>query len=88
MNKHKKTEYDTHHLVNRSRGWSNDVNNLIRLKRKEHEARHVLFGNDDIKEALLKLFMLWKDAIKDWVLKRELYYCLQNIDIKQQCFNS
>ena len=84
----RKTEYDTHHLVNRCKGGSNDVNNLVRMSRKEHEAWHILFGNDDIKDALLKVFMFWKDSLKDWVIKRNLYYCLQNIDIKPQCFNS
>lgn len=88
MNKHKKTEYDLHHIwINKCNWWSNDPVNVVRMKRKEHEAYHVLFNNEWFKEALIKLFLLWESCIKDWPLKRELWYCLQNIDYKPQCFN-
>lgn len=59
MNKHKKTEYDVHHIgVNICNGGSNDPNNLIRMKRKKHEAYHILFENMSFKEALIELFLM------------------------------
>jgi hypothetical protein len=90
MNKHKKkVEYDVHHIwVNVSRWGSNDPVNLVTMKRKEHEAYHVLFSNEWFKEALIKLFLLGEKTLKDWPLKKELRYCLQNIDYKPQCFKS
>lgn len=86
MSKKRRTEYDTHHLINRCNGWSDDPNNLVRMKRKQHEARHILFENEGVKEALINLFLLWEKCLKDWNIKRELWKCLQDLEYKNGVF--
>ena len=86
MSKKRRTEYDTHHLINRCNGWSDDPNNLVRMKRKQHEARHVLFENEGVKEALINLFLLWEKCFKDGKIKKQLRECLQWLEYKTWVF--
>ena len=45
MSHKKRVDYDFHHLVPKSKNGSMQSTNLVRLKRKEHEAYHTLFSN-------------------------------------------
>lgn len=86
-NKHnKRTEYDLHHLVNKCNSGSDSPSNLIRMKRKKHEARHILFENMWFKEALLELFLMGEKCLKDGTTKRVLFQCLKDIDYKWEVF--
>ena len=86
MSHKKRVDYDFHHLVPKSKNGSMQSTNLVRMKRKEHEAYHTLFSNQWFIEALVQLFLMWEKCIKDWPVKRQLWDCLQNVQYKKECF--
>lgn len=48
----KKRRLTKHHIVPRSRGGSNDPENIMWLSEKKHEAWHILFANKTIPEII------------------------------------
>lgn len=61
IKKMKKTEYDTHHRLPRSRKGTNDPRNLSRVKRELHIAYHKLFGNGTPHDIARILNKIWID---------------------------
>lgn len=84
-NKDKQDEYDAHHLNSYSNGWSDNPENMLNLKRSEHEAYHNLFWWLWIIDALRKLFSRWDSAIADGKVKEELRKALEDLDYKDSC---
>lgn len=81
-NKSKLVSYDVHHLLPKSKWWSNCPNNLVTMRRNKHEALHILFDNNGFKESLIELFLLWEKCLKDWKIKEMLRECLQWLEYK------
>jgi len=46
---------DKHHILNRSRWWSNIKENIVSLEQKQHKALHNLFANEWPREQILTL---------------------------------
>lgn len=57
--------YTTHHIIPKSKWWTNNGYNLIWLKQKEHRALHNFFGNDRPDEQLRRLFEINKSVLTD-----------------------
>ena len=70
----KKRHYSTnkHHLMPKSRGWKDNINNIKRLKVNFHNALHIIFNNDTPTEQLLDLLDLNSQILKDR-FKEELF---------------
>lgn len=84
-NKDKQDEYDYHHLNSYSNGWTDNPDNMLNLKRSEHEAYHNLFWWLWIIDALRKLFSRWEKSFEDGKIKNELRDCLRDLDYKDSC---
>lgn len=84
-NKDKQEEYDAHHLNSYSNNWSDHPDNMLNLKRSEHEAYHNLFWWLGIIDALRKLFSRWEKSFEDGKIKNELRDCLRDLDYKDSC---
>lgn len=51
-------ESNNHHLIAKARWWSNETENIKRIKYKTHEAINILFWASTPQEQLLKIFYL------------------------------
>ncbi len=60
-------EYDTHHILPRSKYGSNSKDNLISLDMRKHRALHMLFDNKDPREQLERIIDLASTALTDEV---------------------
>lgn len=61
-----------HHLIAKSKGWSNHYNNLIRLKEPVHQAIHTLFWNELPHQQIGKILDINENALnRDFVLDIE-----------------
>lgn len=58
-----KPVYDYHHIVPKSRGWSNNDSNLVRMLRNRHEDLHNLFQNNLPHEQIQQLLKLYDNAL-------------------------
>ena len=47
----RKRKLTQHHIVNRHRGGTDEVENILMLWGKKHERWHQIFGNKNLKEA-------------------------------------
>lgn len=65
--------YTTHHIIPKSKWWTNDWYNTIGLRQKQHRALHGFFGNDRPDEQLRRLFEINKSVftqeIKSGIIK-------------------
>lgn len=69
--------FDRHHIIPRSRGGSDDTNNLIRILRTRHEDLHRLFWNktpDEQIEQLLKMY----DTARTKTFRKDLFDVLSS----------
>lgn len=57
----KGNELTTHHRKPKSRSGTNNPRNISRVRRKFHEAYHLLFANDEPMEVAKKLSEVWID---------------------------
>lgn len=62
----------THHILCKSRGGSNEWENLIELRHNCHQALHTLFQNQMIAEQLITTVELSEKALRDDVRQRLL----------------
>jgi len=72
-----KNEEDIHHIISRKERNKFNVNierNLLKIKRRTHDALNRLFGwnNQNPKKQLEFMYEIWKDALSPWV-RQELY---------------
>lgn len=58
-----------HHVVPRSRWWTNESKNLLELRDSKHRALHTLFDNKLIAEQLLTTLDLSAKAMRPEVLE-------------------
>ena len=65
----KEFRYSTHHIVPRSRLWSNNDENLIELRETKHRALHSLFENKLIAEQLINTLDISKQAMRPEVVE-------------------
>lgn len=65
----KEFRHSTHHIVPRSRLWSNNEENLIELRETKHRALHSLFENKLIAEQLITTLDLSKQAMRPEVVE-------------------
>ena len=65
----KEFRYSTHHIVPRSRLWSNNDENLIELRETKHRALHSLFENKLIAEQLITTLDISKQAMRPEVVE-------------------
>lgn len=84
-NKDKQNEYDYHHLNSYSNGWTDNPDNMLNLKRSEHEAYHNLFWWLGIIDALKQLFERGESSLADGKVKEELRKALEDLDYKDSC---
>lgn len=61
-----------HHIVPRSKWWSNEDGNLVILRETTHRAIHTLFANKLIAEQLITTLDLSKQAMRPEVRERLL----------------
>lgn len=59
--------FDKHHIIPKSKWWSNNNWNLVKMPRSEHQALHRLFWTSLPHEQLLKLLQ-----INHWALQRKV----------------
>lgn len=81
----KRVEFDKHHLLPSSKGWSSHPNNIVIMGRKKHEAYHSLFANQWVIEALIELFNMWKKCIVDDKYKKMIEKTLLLLSYKDEC---
>lgn len=66
----KEIRSSVHHIVPRSRLWSNNDENLIELRETKHRALHTLFENKLIAEQLITTLDLSEQAMRPEVRER------------------
>lgn len=76
MNNH---EIDTHHLLPRSKWWSNDPDNLLRTRVWVHSALHQVFANDTPIEQIKRLIQINSTCLTDW-FKDDILNLLRAVD--------
>lgn len=74
MHKHKLTR---HHIVPKSRNWSNEPQNILKIKRNMHTAFHMLFENDTPDEQLIRLLSLNSKVLR-WEYKHQIKEIIEN----------
>ena len=62
----------THHIVARHEGWTNDEDNLLRIKERPHQAIHILYETKLIAEQLIHTVELSEKAMRPEVVKKLL----------------
>ena len=60
----------THHIVPRSKWWTNEDDNLIRIKEQPHQSLHILHENKLIAEQLIKTLEISEKAMRPEVVQR------------------
>ncbi len=60
-------EYDTHHILPRSKYGTNTKDNIISLDMRKHRALHMLFDNRTPREQLERIIDLSSTALTDEV---------------------
>jgi len=73
--------YSLHHILPKSRLWSNDWNNLEMIKNTTHRAIHTLFTNQMIGEQLITTVWLSERALREDV-RRWLIDTFTSLDIQ------
>lgn len=61
--------WSTHHILPRSRGGTNEEDNLLRIKIWPHQSLHTLFDNKLIAEQLIKTVELSEKAMRPEVVE-------------------
>jgi len=59
--------FDKHHILPRSRWWSNNENNIVKLDVRHHKALHMLFNNWTPFEQIERILSIWETALTDEV---------------------
>jgi len=73
----KQKRYNRHHILAKSKGWSNHHDNIKQMEINEHNALHYLFWTDKIAWKILKLFEIEWTALNEY-LKQDLIDVLEN----------
>lgn len=73
--------YSLHHILPKSRDWSNEWSNLEMIKNTTHRAIHTLFTNQMIGEQLITTVSLSEKALREDV-RRWLIDTLTSLDIQ------
>ena len=68
-NQRKEEKYSCHHILPRSRRWSNNPCNTEMIKDNKHRALHTLFQNQMIAEQLITTIDISAKALRDDVRK-------------------
>jgi hypothetical protein len=58
-------EFDTHHIMPRSKGGSNDEKNLVRLTRRQHINLHGVFMNMTPVEQIIRILDISSTALRE-----------------------
>ena len=77
--KYKEDKYSNHHILPRSRFWSNEPCNVELIKDNYHRAIHTLFQNQMIAEQLITTVNISAKALRDDVRER----LLETVDKKK-----
>ena len=73
--------YSLHHILPKSRDWSNEWSNLEMIKNTTHRAIHTLFTNQMIGEQLITTVSLSEKALREDV-RRWLIDTFTSLDIQ------
>lgn len=71
-----------HHLIPRSKWWTNDKRNIVALKDKYHRAFHIVFWNDTPVEQIKRIVKLNQTVLTDET-KQDLLNLLSSKDEKE-----
>ena len=69
--------YNTHHLINRCRGWTSVEENTRETKVRLHNCLHALFWNETPAEAIKSLIDYFEPALMEW-FKNDLLKVLRD----------
>ena len=69
--------YNTHHLINRCRGWTSVEENTRETKVRLHNCLHALFWNETPAEAIKSLIDFFEPALMEW-FKNDLLKVLRD----------
>jgi len=72
--KKRRNIYNMHHLIPQSRWWTNNDNNLLKLKKNIHTSFHTIFNNYTPREQLIHLvhninYKVFSDQFKQDIMK-------------------
>jgi len=59
--------YSNHHILPRSKNWSNNKNNIVKLENRRHNALHMLFENKTPREQIERILDISTTALTDEV---------------------
>ena len=81
-----KNKYSIHHIVPRSREWTNYDENLLELRDTTHRAIHTLFANQLLAEQLITTVNLSEKAlrpeIRAWLLETLTAHDPEDLDFR------
>lgn len=72
--------YDNHHILPRSRWWTNLNENIVRLDKRKHIALHMLFDNNEIPKQIQRLLDISTTALTEDV-KSDIIKILNNTEL-------
>jgi hypothetical protein len=72
-------KYSTHHKCCRSKWWTNEKDNLVKLKVVHHRALHTIFQNDTTIEKIRRILQMDATVIQ-WDFKRDIERILDLYD--------
>ena len=64
-------ELTNHHLIPKSKNWSSNPENIIRLKDNVHSSFHLVFSNDTPNEQLIRLLTINSSVLR-WEYRKEI----------------
>lgn len=72
--------YDRHHILPKSKNWSNNSNNLVSIDKRKHNALHMLFDNRTPAEQIERILDLSSTALTKEV-KSDIVKILNNKEL-------
>lgn len=85
----KRNHKTVHHILPKSRGWSNHSNNLTDLTCNRHSSFHTIFENMTINEQIREVILLSEPSLKRDFIER-VFEILESKNIKDyykpECF--
>ena len=72
--------YDNHHILPRSRWWTNLNENIVRLDKRKHIALHMLFDNNTTSEQIKRIIDISTTCLTEDV-KSDIIKILNNTEL-------
>lgn len=77
-----KNQMTDHHIIAKENNWSNDPNNIKRLRWKTHEAIHTVFGNKMPHEQIEMLLLNYNKTALNKEFINDIMQILLESDLK------